>query len=193
MNTDKRKYPPLFAGAKDWQNNACISFPAERLELYTQGYKQAADTLVETVITTTSHQDLLVYPILFLYRHYLELRLKGIISDGKRLLDDDNGFPEHHRLIDLWSIVKGVTRKVWQSNDPPEFEYIDHILSELSELDSGSMTFRYPIDKQGHNALKNITYINIRQAAEMIEEAAEFLDSVRMNLTTFIDYQNDRK
>ena len=42
-----------------------------------------------------------IYPIYNLYRQYLELRLKQIIREGGALLDEDPGFPRHHRINDL--------------------------------------------------------------------------------------------
>ena len=44
--------------------------------LYVEGYRRAADRLVETIFE--QDLDYLVYPILFLYRHYLEVGLKSL-------------------------------------------------------------------------------------------------------------------
>ena len=54
--------------------------PGERLYHLTIGYKQAADLLVEqTEIKAWSRQKL-VYPIVFCYRHFLELTLKALLN-----------------------------------------------------------------------------------------------------------------
>ena len=182
---------PLFSGADDWQNNACLGFYGENMDCYARGYKKAADTLAEEVIRTSSNQDILVYPILFLYRHYLELRLKEIVMNGRRLLGNGHGFPTNHQLGSLWSIVKGIARKVWLSPDPPEFQSIDHIISEYSKVDDGSFAFRYPTDRDGEPTLDGIQQINIRHAAEMISEAATFLDGVSTGLGVYLDSVNE--
>jgi hypothetical protein len=46
---------------------------------YTIGYKEAADILVGHVESTGRRADKLGYPILFLYRHHLELVVKSLI------------------------------------------------------------------------------------------------------------------
>jgi hypothetical protein len=53
-----------------------------------QGFRLAADLAVEHVVTTGNDQDSLVYPVVFGYRQYLELRLKGLLRDASRLLDE---------------------------------------------------------------------------------------------------------
>ena len=190
----KHNFLPLFTWAEDWKNNACLNYQYDCMDLYARGYKKAADTLVEEVLRTANHQDILVYPILFLYRHYLELQLKVIIAEGRRLLDDGEGFPTNHDIASLWSIVKGITRKVWHSpTDPIEFKSVDHIISEYSKIDAGSFSFRYPNNRDGGPTLDGIQHINIRHAAEMISEAATFLDCVSLGLSAYLDYRNDNK
>ncbi len=44
-----------------------------------EGYRRGARLLVEHVDEHARDQDFLVYPIMFLYRHHIELALKNII------------------------------------------------------------------------------------------------------------------
>jgi hypothetical protein len=74
----------LFGPDEDWDNNACINFTFDRFNLYARGYLQAAELLVETIVNTHRSPHAVVYPIAFLYRHYLELRLKKIILWQRR-------------------------------------------------------------------------------------------------------------
>ena len=56
---------------------------------------------------------MLIYPIVFLYRQYLELRLKEIINEERKLLKkSEYGYPEHHKLDKLWPTAKGIVRQV---------------------------------------------------------------------------------
>jgi len=52
--------------------------------LHTIVYKRAADLLVQHIIETKITLDIntLVFPILYLYRHYIEIKLKDIIRTG---------------------------------------------------------------------------------------------------------------
>src|ERR1043165_9459178 len=104
----KNSYKPLFRPDDDWQNNACINqkVASHGLDLFAEGYKTAADILVKQVVECASHQDTLVYPIVFLYRQHIELRFKEIIREGLSLLDEGQDFPRTHRLDELWPKVK---------------------------------------------------------------------------------------
>ena len=51
-----------------------------RLVLMMDGYKAAADTLVEKTKSSLADQDSLVFPIVFNYRHFIELNLKYLIA-----------------------------------------------------------------------------------------------------------------
>lgn len=74
-----RKGDKLFRGdLRDWKNNACLRNGNEYA--YREGYRRGAQILVRAVEETQSDQDFLVYPIVFLYRHHIELALKRVIK-----------------------------------------------------------------------------------------------------------------
>lgn len=54
---------------------------------YALAYKEGADRLVESLVENGYAHHKLVLPIIFLYRHYVELHLKELILEGKKLLD----------------------------------------------------------------------------------------------------------
>ena len=92
-SSEQQKLPPLY-------------FPVD-FGISAKGYKLAADILADYVAETGNDYDYLVNPVAFLYRQYLELRLKDIIIVGSRL----SGMPIHfgsksdfltHDLIRLW-------------------------------------------------------------------------------------------
>jgi hypothetical protein len=68
-----KKGQTLFCSAKDGWNNACLNWGFDNLETICTGYLRGADLLVDHAIATRRNQDLLVYPIIFQYRHYIEL------------------------------------------------------------------------------------------------------------------------
>jgi hypothetical protein len=71
-----RKSDVLFGSGTDWQVNACINGIDEEAS-YQDGYRRAALHLADYVCDTAKGQDFLVYPIVYLYRHHIELRLKS--------------------------------------------------------------------------------------------------------------------
>ena len=104
---------PIFTSDHDWHCNACINWSHDALELYTMGYKEAADNLVEQIVEGGILQDALVYPICFLYRQYIELRLKELIKSGRRLLEENGMFPQHHKIEHLWELAVTIMNKVF--------------------------------------------------------------------------------
>ncbi|GAC19580.1 hypothetical protein [Paraglaciecola arctica] len=74
----------LFSSGEDWQSNACVNCSHDSIGLYIDGYRQAADTLAHKVVESSRDQDILVYPIVFLFRQYIELQLKRIIRESNQ-------------------------------------------------------------------------------------------------------------
>jgi hypothetical protein len=81
-----RKGDILFDAGSDWWHNACVGWSRDQWMGYAEGYKLAADLLVQHVVDTRSKQDFLVYPIVFLYRQALEVALKHLLLQGFQLL-----------------------------------------------------------------------------------------------------------
>ncbi|MCI0350388.1 MAG: hypothetical protein L0Z53_13265, partial [Acidobacteriales bacterium] len=75
---------------------------------YAVAYKRAADVCVESVEQQTERADRMIYPVAFLYRHYIELMLKGIIQIGRVLDRKPPDFPQHHRIAELWQECRAV-------------------------------------------------------------------------------------
>lgn len=92
----------VFQESPDWRNNARLDLGSNRWEIYAIGYMRAADILVARVLESQHELDFLIYPIVFLYRHYLELRLKELIVAGRELLDLPPDLRQVHRLDVLW-------------------------------------------------------------------------------------------
>ena len=65
--------------------NACVNWVGSPEELYSEGYLMAARSLAQQVCTTHDDQDFLVYPVVYLYRHHIELLLKRLTVLGAYL------------------------------------------------------------------------------------------------------------
>ena len=73
--------------------------------VYETGYKDAADSLIDSAIHLGP--NFMVYPIMFLYRHYLEIQLKSILLTFQEYLEMPLKLPEKnlHDLQHLWNEV----------------------------------------------------------------------------------------
>lgn len=182
----------MFTAGTAWSANACLNF-AHGFDIYAYGYRAAADQIVQHVLETGRSPDYLVYPICFLYRQYLELRLKAIIRDGSALLEEAPGPYFHHRLRDLWSQARSVIHQVWPDDDSSDIEdAVGSLISDFSDLDPNSETFRYPEDRHGGNPLAGLRYINLENVAKQFNEAADILEGVACGISVYREYQRER-
>jgi hypothetical protein len=172
--TMAKKFEPLFKSDTDWHNNACLNFSHSASIGYTEGYKRAANILVAYINETARDQDFLVFPIVFLYRHHLELLLKNIIDSGAGLLDAQPGYPKNHKLHILWPLAKELIRKIEPGVGPDAFDLIDHVVNELSKVDPGSMSFRYDRDTRGGKSVPQIRHVNLRHFVDGVETGIRY-------------------
>ena len=157
----------IFRPGKDWWNNARINHGgliSNKWEVYAMGYKIAAETLVDKVLSEQTNQDHLIYPIVFLYRHYIELRLKEIIEHGSKLLDLDLKIPTHHEIMSLWTNdgAKQIVKELWPEDSTDDLKLMEETFKEFARYDRVSSSFRYPNDTKGNPSIdKGIEMINI--------------------------------
>lgn len=186
---------PLFSPGDDWPSNACLNWSHDSIRNYLDGYRKGADVLAHKVVETSTDQDTLIFPIVFLYRQYIELHLKYIIRESRILLSEGTGFPEHHKIKALWDLANGLMNKITKDIDPSAGDFItkddlaiiDTIINHFSQVDPESFSFRYPNDKKGNNTLDGLTHINIRNLHDQMEILACNLDKFQL----VVDYIRD--
>jgi len=191
----------LFSGDKDWKANACLNWSLDTLGLYIDGYREAADKLVHEVMETGANQDILVFPISFLYRQYIELQLKHIIRESRIFLGEGGSFPEHHKINDLWNTANALMTKIINVHDQSIKDYITKedvqtiktIITEFVKVDPDSFSFRYPKDKKGNRNLDGIEYINLRKLHDHMEDLKEKLDKYYLCVSILRDFQDEMR
>lgn len=167
----------FFEDTNDTHNNACVNFSWNPNYGYAMGYKKAADFLAENAVDY-QQQDFLVYPTVFLYRHYIELRLKHIIDYGRQFLDTGKDFPKHHGINDLWGEAKKILIKIAADiTIDNEFKITENVIYHFNNIDPKSMAFRYPTDKKGEKHLDGLRYINLIKLAKNMGKVENFLES----------------
>jgi hypothetical protein len=181
--------PKLFApDAEDSSNAYLHPNKLEEWSLHACGYKYAADLAIEHYLDDNKpfldpkehsipfqKADILLFPVLFLYRHYIELRLKNIIVNGSILeyVLENSVYPtkaddillkeySHHFIFynnkyeridnSLWSKARKILENF--NKDSEEFnEYLiildrlEEYIKQISELDPDSTASRYPVIK----------------------------------------------
>lgn len=176
----------LFSGDNDWHNNACLNeWFGDYGATYAAGYRRAAELLIEHIDTKGRDQDVLVYPVVFLYRHHVELALKRIITLCLLQIEDPDvkGPKAVHNLKVLWDYAKKLVRKVDSSFPQANHINTDAVIKELTAIDSRSTAFRYDRTKEDEPSLTGIPLINTRRFGDKMKAACYELDCMDAHIS----------
>lgn len=128
---------------------------------YALGYKEAADQLVGAFMSGADRFDHVVFPIVFLYRHHLELMLKQVGDVGLRLgvvrladRERRDCSRSAHDLDDLWVLARRIIEKMWPESPSDDLDAAEHVIAEFARIDATSQSFRYSTDLRGREHLK---------------------------------------
>ena len=181
----------LFVEREDWDYNAVLNGQRDNLSLYAVGYKKAGEILVESVVESRKDHDSLVFPIAFVYRQYLELRLKQLIRDIKRLLGDSSGFPATHKIADLWRICRPLLKEVELNIGEQILDAIQVLIAEFVKVDEDLYAFRYPTDKRNNPSLPDLSFVNLPNLAEVIRKMSNFLEDVSWQVSISLEKKQE--
>ncbi|MGK3115854.1 hypothetical protein [Candidatus Pantoea formicae] len=186
----------LLAGDSDWHNNACLNYMRDHGTAYTEGYRRAADILIRHIDETARDQDFLVYPVVFLYRHHIELQIKQVTGLARRLLREDDprgGDRGTHNLNSLWEVARRLLLQADDTLGPSDFRRVSDVVRALHEADLRATGFRYARTAEGGRSLQGIHYINTRRFGEQMAAASDDLDSIDNGLRYLLDLENEMR
>ena len=199
MNTPKTPRPwpkfgdSLFSQSGDTSNDAPLKFdrnpwdPPNPWDLYARGYLEAAGHLSARAIEAGREFDTSIYPIVFLYRHYLELRLKELIVQGSALTEVPSNLKLNHHIDELWRSVRKILEKIWPNEPGTELEAVELCIGELCAVDKKSDEFRYPFRRDGGQTLPELKHLNLRHFREVMDGIAAFLESCSTGISVYSD------
>lgn len=163
-----------------------------RWELYSQGFLEAGDRLVDGLRpdeTATPPGAALIYPILFCYRHYLELQLKGLIfcvllwwpwfkdidqAKGSRTEDQ---LSKTHSLKALWLMFEDLYAGFDSWTSEQDREAFKALLFELDEHDPKAQAARYPTDPKGNQTLARLTNVDPGIVKKSVHKISRYLEN----------------
>ena len=147
---------------------------------YAEGFKRAAEAIVDR-LDVTDILSWLVYPVVFLYRQYLELRLKEIILAGQRVSGRNSAVPKHHRLVPLWREARQYIEDTFPG-DSADLDGVDARISEFEKVDPKAEGFRYPETKDGQATLTELGAVNLVHLKEVMRAVSWILDGASTGL-----------
>jgi hypothetical protein len=157
------------------------------LFVYARSFRKAAKTLAGALqLDATVFSECDVSPVVFLYRHAVELHLKALVlGEGGNFLatkPDTLSIYKTHSVSWLAQIVcQIITTLKWEN----EFkcEGIENVagfkvvVDELNSVDPGSYVFRLPISDEGKDSFAGGGKLTIREFARRMDALLELLDS----------------
>lgn len=109
------------------------------------GYKTAADIVARECCE--SRRGALAEPLFFLFRHYIELKMKAVWKEFFLRGWVDCEPPENeHRLVPLWREIRTASMSIGLIDNNDELIInVDKSISLFNEIDSWSTHSRYPV------------------------------------------------
>jgi len=180
--------PKLVTDPIGFRNFNENSKSSEGLHMYEHGYKQAADMLCQKAIDEYPMHTL-VFPLVFLYRHYVELSLKLILLDASRFISDVSPPRPEHDLYKLWKEAKKTLPVVWPEVQPEQVEAVEACVIEMSEHDRNSEAFRYPFDTKSNLHLEKLHSVDLRNLKDVMDGIGSFLYCMGEAIAQQLEFQ----
>ena len=172
----------------NWSNHA----PSDVVS-YVVSYRNAAHLLIANYeCRDVGDVDYGACPVIFLFRHAIELCLKAMVYRLARLSVDDQELRRvlprlwrEHSLMTLLSMAQPVLTAM-KDRLPLALRVIDEdelqFLSDLDRVDPGSYSFRYPVASTGGAALKGMLMTNIFVFGQMADRTLDSLNAICCHL-----------
>ncbi len=120
----------------------------DQFDLYAHAFYVAGQTLAEKMLSSSGYNDLDACPIVFLYRHALELYLKSLIVTGTKIRQlQGNEQPSHeqllrsHRLVSFLPTIRNIFTEVGWDWDLSTWSNVWHKFGNLREPEVHRMIY----------------------------------------------------
>lgn len=179
-------------GKNPWHGQVSLDpgEPAEdQFEVYGYACHQAARVLRARTFRGAAYASYDGFPILILYRHALELYLKGVVLAGAKYLgvlgrpnlDTRYVYKSHdlHRLAaDVVVIFKRVGWPIrFHGRGPRSSRALATLVGRLTAIEGKSEGFRYPVDTSGRRAFQEGSGVQVLGLTRQLDPALIGLDS----------------
>jgi hypothetical protein len=147
---------------------------------------------VDLALSDSTKRDFVIYPILFLYRQFLELGLKEVVIYAQELSDEEEvKRRDHHRLQDLWSEFERLMTKVSDGSVNDHVAVIRNAVQQFASLDPTSQLFRYPENKDGTSVSYPLARVNLPTLRAEMRNAGIAMEMVSGGLSALVDQRRE--
>ena len=155
-------------------------------------YTIAIDALIKAQNSNNNiTKDSLIFPILFCFRHYLEIIMKDTIRKFKiannEITPEQIGYDKEHSLLTIWNQLK----KYIQQTQTVECQAFEKLINEINRIDNKSFSFRYAYVGTNNNEeninpiFKNEIDIDLDNLKSVMEKMHNFIEGI-----SELTYQN---
>jgi hypothetical protein len=181
----------LFGRIASSKFNTCVApiMGSSRWEFwrYAEGFKIVADNAVQNLCP--SRNNLVGFPVGYLYRHSLELMIKGLILQVKAVLNEEGSYEQGHKLETAWRACRPLLEKAAPEWPRSSFDKIEECVKAFSSTDFDGEFFRYPEDRSGWTWQQPVEYLNVAKMRDAFSDASEILDSLYHQMHAVLEHR----
>ena len=173
----------LLRDSEDW--NRGVDFSRDETSRHVHiwsGYENAGAALVKACQKEPHQRHSLIYPILFNYRHSIELAMKWIIARYGTYSSAETGDTQHHNLWQLWKLSKKIIIEVGSEDDA--ISVVEKVIKDFHDLDKTALAFRYSRDKNGTTIALPDGVIDLENICDVMKAVSHFFEGVDGQLDT---------
>jgi hypothetical protein len=167
----------LLRASGDWDRG--VSFATDVISRHVHiwsGYFSAGAALIEAAENDHGEGQILIYPVLFSYRHGIELAMKWVIMAYGRHTGVSGTGVEHHDLWKLWTLCKKVIEDGGGTDEAVAI--VEQVIKDFHDLDKSALAFRYSRDRNGTLYPLPDTLIDLKNLRDVMEAVSHFFDGV---------------
>ena len=138
----------LVVEGQDWERDAEISDDVISRHVHIwHGNMRAGELLIRACEEGSPDRHSLVYPILFTFRHAIELAMKWVILNYGRHSTVEIGDFQHHNLWRLWCTCRQILAEFDVGGE--DISAVEQIIKDFHDLDASAIAFRYGYSRDG--------------------------------------------
>jgi len=182
----------LFIEEVNQNYGAWLKNPANKFFLYSEGYKEAGNLLYKFCLANKFYLNTLIYPLIFNYRQFVELRLKELIIMGNKYQGIKKNFPDEHSLIKLWNTYRKEIVEPMNEVEKKKLDNVERVISQFNTEDPKSMCFRYPVST-GPNRKESINRetIDLENFKKVIDKLIYFFNLQWEMISNYQEMQDE--
>ncbi|WP_419914578.1 hypothetical protein [Hoeflea sp.] len=152
-----------FTQSENWEQNAYIDrFGHGRIVMM-----MAGDLMVAQVARDRHDGDVLVFPVVFNYRQFIELSLKFLIATYGHTVGIKAEWNTHD-LKSLWETFLKVLEGYGHDDAEGAAAIVEEIILEFAKVDPRSFSYRYPVDTKSNPVLPAHQEIDFHRLADVM-------------------------